>query len=156
MHFTFEIRGKVRGQGRPRFTRNGHAYESDADRDYKATIKQTYFLSGGPWFGTEPVRATIDVMRHLPKSKTPKAGDLADDFTEPDTHKPDLDNIAKAVLDALNGYAYRDDAQVVELVVRKYPRVKMPHDEDVMRVTIAQVEEAIYPRVFEQAEEGEA
>lgn len=154
MHFTFEFRGKVRGQGRPRFTRNGHAYESDADRNYKTIISHAYFMGNGPWFGTEPVRVTIDVMRHLPKSKTPRAGDLADDFAEPDTHKPDLDNVAKAVLDALNGYAYADDAQVVELVVRKYPRVRRPDNMDVMRVTIAQVDETIYPHEFEQ--EGKA
>ena len=37
------------------------------------------------------------------------------------TKKPDTDNIAKAILDALNGVAYYDDAQVVELhVVKKY------------------------------------
>ena len=33
--------------------------------------------------------------------------------------KPDIDNIAKSVLDALNGVAYRDDTQVVELHARK-------------------------------------
>ena len=33
--------------------------------------------------------------------------------------KPDIDNIVKAVLDALNEVAYRDDTQVVELQVRK-------------------------------------
>ena len=33
--------------------------------------------------------------------------------------KPDCDNIAKAVLDALNGLAYKDDSQVTELTVRK-------------------------------------
>ena len=34
--------------------------------------------------------------------------------------KPDTDNIAKSVLDALNGLAYGDDKQIVELKVRKY------------------------------------
>lgn len=33
--------------------------------------------------------------------------------------KPDTDNIAKIVLDALNGLAYPDDKQVVELQVLK-------------------------------------
>lgn len=33
------------------------------------------------------------------------------------TKKPDIDNIVKAVLDALNEVAYRDDTQVVELQV---------------------------------------
>jgi crossover junction endodeoxyribonuclease RusA len=32
----------------------------------------------------------------------------------------DVDNVAKSVLDGLNGVAYEDDNQVVELLVRKY------------------------------------
>ena len=35
------------------------------------------------------------------------------------TKKPDADNIAKAILDALNGLAFYDDAQVVYLQVSK-------------------------------------
>jgi len=35
------------------------------------------------------------------------------------TKKPDADNIAKIVLDALNGVAYTDDTQVVNLSVQK-------------------------------------
>jgi Holliday junction resolvase RusA-like endonuclease len=34
--------------------------------------------------------------------------------------KPDTDNIAKGVLDSLNGIAYQDDKQVVELKVNKF------------------------------------
>ena len=40
--------------------------------------------------------------------------------------KPDVDNIAKAVLDALNGIAYDDDKQITSLVIdKKYgePRI---------------------------------
>ena len=33
--------------------------------------------------------------------------------------KPDADNIAKSVLDALNGFAYNDDNQIVCLTVQK-------------------------------------
>lgn len=36
------------------------------------------------------------------------------------TKKPDLDNVAKIVCDALNGVAYKDDAQIVDLKVHKY------------------------------------
>lgn len=35
------------------------------------------------------------------------------------TKKPDTDNIAKAICDALNGVAYRDDAQICCLTVQK-------------------------------------
>ena len=43
------------------------------------------------------------------------------------TRKPDFDNIGKVICDALNGIAYRDDAQIVDALVRKFysdtPRV---------------------------------
>ena len=43
------------------------------------------------------------------------------------TKKPDFDNIGKVICDSLNGIAYRDDAQVVDGMVRKFyaehPRV---------------------------------
>ena len=32
----------------------------------------------------------------------------------------DADNLAKAILDALNGLAYKDDSQIVRLTVEKY------------------------------------
>jgi Holliday junction resolvase RusA-like endonuclease len=35
------------------------------------------------------------------------------------TKKPDADNIAKIILDALNGVAYTDDTQVINLLVQK-------------------------------------
>ena len=34
--------------------------------------------------------------------------------------KPDIDNIAKSVLDGLNGTAWGDDTQVVEMSIKKY------------------------------------
>jgi len=45
------------------------------------------------------------------------------------TKKPDADNIAKILLDSLNSIAYKDDSQVVRLVVEKHyseqPRVEL-------------------------------
>ena len=35
------------------------------------------------------------------------------------TQRPDLDNLAKAVLDALHGIIYVDDASVISLIARK-------------------------------------
>lgn len=34
--------------------------------------------------------------------------------------RPDLDNVLKAVSDALNKIAYKDDSQIVGAVLRKY------------------------------------
>lgn len=36
------------------------------------------------------------------------------------TKKPDIDNVTKAILDALNGLAWVDDAQVCSATIRKY------------------------------------
>lgn len=64
--------------------------------------------------------------------------------------KPDADNIAKAVLDALNGVAYADDKQVVILESRKFPRVRFDDDNDRLRITIADVGvDTIYPYLFD-------
>lgn len=42
------------------------------------------------------------------------------------TKKPDVDNIVKIVLDALNGLAWHDDAQVTFLAVSKEYTGKEP------------------------------
>lgn len=142
MKSTFTFVGKVRGQGRPRFAQ-GHAYQTKADKTYKAKIAEQYRKQGGLFFGAMPLSVTIDVQRALPKSLLDKVRALFD------TGKPDCDNIAKAVLDALNGVAFDDDAQVVTLVVRKFPRVRMATDDEYMRVTIADVDtNTLYPRVY--------
>ena len=55
-------------------------------------------------------------------------------YTKP-TKKPDLDNVIKAVLDALNGVAYKDDSRIVRIEARKEysdsPRLEI-HIKDVI------------------------
>lgn len=116
--FSFVYEGKVRGQGRPRFG-NGRAYEAKNDTEYKKAVREAYIASGGPFFGESPVSLCVHVFRSLPKT-TPKKV-----LSAQDVQKPDADNIAKAVLDALNGVAYGDDSQVVSLTVRKHPRTRI-------------------------------
>ena len=40
------------------------------------------------------------------------------------TKKPDADNVAKAILDSLNGLVYKDDSQVSALLVLKNYGIK--------------------------------
>ena len=119
---TFEYHGEIRGQGRPRFRRAGkhvQTYENKEDTQYKADILAAYKAAAGAHsFGKVPLLVSIDVYRALPKSR-PKSC-----HSEFDTYKPDSDNIAKAVLDALNGYAFKDDAQIVCLRVYKHERTR--------------------------------
>lgn len=125
----FEWSGRVMGCPRPRVTRSGHAYMPDAYTAYRDALGAAYGAAGGEHHGSAPVSVHIDVMRALPKSRPKRVA------SEPDLGKPDLDNVAKAVLDALNGVAYDDDSQVVSLVVNKLPRER--RDSDALRVRVA-------------------
>lgn len=119
---SFDVFGKVKGKGRPRFTRGGRPYTPKATRDYERAIREAYENATGrppePFSG--PIAVCIKTYRQLPKS-TPKSV-----TSEPDTHKPDADNVAKIVLDALNGVAWEDDAQVVRLTAYKLDRTRSP------------------------------
>lgn len=80
---------------------------------YKATVKQAWGenerLDGA-------LSVTIDAVFPRPQNMFWKTKAMP---TFPHTSKPDTDNIAKAVLDALNGLAYVDDSQVARLIVTK-------------------------------------
>lgn len=77
----------------------------------------------------EPVILTVDAYRPLPESRPRRVS------SEPDTYKPDADNESKLVMDALNGLVWADDAQVVDLHVRKHPRARGQAER--MDITIA-------------------
>ena len=65
------------------------------------------------------IRALILARYPVPKRDSRKTQDAKICGKIPCTIKPDCDNIAKIVLDALNGLAYDDDSQVTELEVHK-------------------------------------
>jgi len=54
----------------------------------------------------------MDLVFWMPRAKSNK--------DKHHTKRPDVDNLAKAVKDALEGIAYKNDSQVVDLRVRKY------------------------------------
>ena len=67
-----------------------------------------------------PIKASIEAYYTIPKSKSKKIKEQMRKGILRPTKKPDLDNLAKALLDSINGIAYKDDAQVVELSMSKY------------------------------------
>ena len=119
----FEILGKPYGKGRPRFTRNGHTYTPAETTNYENLVRLAYQQAGCEKLEGEIV-ATIKAVYPIPKStsKKKRAEMLAVNIRP--TVKPDCDNIAKTILDALNKIAYDDDSQVVGLgVVKVYGEV---------------------------------
>lgn len=92
-----------------------------AEREVAAACEEAMGAAGikSPAFGPhEPVIVTVDVYRPLPDSMSERVR------SEPDTYKPVAASEAKLVMDALNGVAWADGSQVVDLHVRKHPRVR--------------------------------
>lgn len=120
----------VKGKGRVRFVRgSGMTYTPTETTNAMAEIQAAFLATKAPKAprGTE-VFVDIHVFRHLPSSR-PKRVE-----SEPDLVKPDVDNIAKLVLDALNGVAWVDDTQVTELHVAKHDRKRRDGDATKVRI----------------------
>lgn len=119
----FEIPGPIRGKARPRVTRAGITYTPKETVQYENLVKICYgeaAASNSIDLFEQPVRAQMEVYYEIPKSTSKsKHGAMLLDKLYP-TKKPDADNVAKIVLDSLNGIAYKDDSQVVELTVNKF------------------------------------
>lgn len=120
----FKVYGKVRGQSRPRFTTRGKftmVYKDKRDVAYEQAIAEAYREAGGT-LHTGAVEVHITAYRALPQSRPLKV------THEPDTFSPDVDNLCKIFLDALNGVAYKDDSQVVYLIAKKQDRKRRPKE----------------------------
>lgn len=117
----FEIAGTPQGKGRPRFTKSGRAYTPAKTVKYERQIVEAYKAAiESEYFGDAPIEVTIHAFFDLPKSTTKKRRQEIISKNEMVKKKPDADNIAKVVCDALNGIAYKDDAQIVDLHVLKW------------------------------------
>lgn len=115
----FEVLGKPYGKGRPRFMRNGHTYTPSETTNYENLVKLSFQQQTDRTKFDGEVSARIIAVYPIPKSASKKkqAEMLTGDIRP--TVKPDCDNIAKTILDALNNIAFADDSQVVELFVKK-------------------------------------
>ena len=115
----FTVAGKPVPQPRPRITTRGsfaHAYtpKSHPVHAYRQAVALCA-KAAGVVEASEPVAVVIDAVFERPKSHMNKSGVKA---TAPRIPRPDVDNIAKAVLDALQT-VMGDDTNVSRLVVEK-------------------------------------
>lgn len=105
------------GKGRPRFSGN-HAYTPARTREYEAMIRTAWIVRNGSkaFTGRVTVACEFCFLPPLSWSKKRRADALAGAEM---VKKPDCDNLLKAILDALNGIAYQDDAQVQSVAATK-------------------------------------
>lgn len=101
--FTFE--GEPASKERPRFNpKTGHAYTPAKTRQMEARIAEIYLFEVGQKF-LGPIEMKIYFYLGTRRQR-------------------DIDNMAKLVMDSLNGVAYDDDKQVYALTVVKGYTVK--------------------------------
>jgi Holliday junction resolvase RusA-like endonuclease len=114
------IPGEPIAQPRVKVSTKGGFARAYTERDhpihaYKQAVRLAYVNAGGEVL-EGPVSIRVVCLFDRPKSHSKKRRQ----YTEPKTTKPDLDNVGKAILDALNEIAYNDDGQVFMLTVEKW------------------------------------
>lgn len=120
---SFYVHAKPKGKGRPRFSRTRYGvmtHTPESTAEFEDRVRYAYMEQGGAarqrphWGKGIPLAIEAEICFAPPASASKKrkldmcAGRIRH------TIKPDVDNVLKAVEDALNGLAYADDAQIVE------------------------------------------
>lgn len=95
----FTLQGEPKSKGRPRFSKQGHAYTPKATREAEVAVQLAWEVSGGQKL-VGPV--VLECVFYLGSKR-----------------RKDLDNCLKLVQDALNKRAYDDDDQITDIVARK-------------------------------------
>lgn len=124
----FIIPGEPKGKARPRFGK-GRTYTPPETAEYEKLIACEYKRQCGAYmFPKTDKGIEVEIIAYfgMPKSASKKKQlKMACNQIAP-TKKPDADNIAKIVMDGLNGIAFEDDAHVTNLSVDKAYSVE-PH-----------------------------
>ena len=121
MIYEFEVIGDIKGKARPRMnTITGITYTPNNTKDYETLIKQYFKLKYPRAEAFEgEVEVSIKAIFKIPKNTSKKQEEKMFLGKINPTKKPDIDNITKIVLDALNKMAFKDDSQITKLFVEK-------------------------------------
>jgi len=123
MQIHFQVEGDPKGKGRPRFSRVGNFTKVYTDKQTLSYEAMIAFFAKQAMGVTDlletPVSVFLYVRLPVPQSYTKKRREACLGGTEKPCKKPDIDNIAKTYLDAMNGVIFVDDTQVVDLHVKK-------------------------------------
>lgn len=110
---TIQLAENAKGCARPRYNRaQQRFYLPEKTRALQQLIIMEWNKNRREEF-TGPIivriHAVIEMAQSWPKKKKESA------IGKPHTQKPDIDNIEKTILDALQGHAYKDDCQVYQI-----------------------------------------
>lgn len=119
-----DLPGDPFAKQRPRAARKGRfitIYTPKETKDYEAKIEKTYKrIYGNEILLSGDLTVDIEGIFSVPMSATKKKKEEMLRGEVAHIKKPDCDNMAKICLDALNGVAYHDDAQITNLNISKH------------------------------------
>jgi Holliday junction resolvase RusA-like endonuclease len=126
----FTVPGVPVGKGRPKFSRHGanvmvRTPEKTANYENLVKLAAAEAMAGNAPM-KRPVALLLTMNMPIPASWSKKRQELATRGLIGATVKPDLDNVCKAIADAMNGIVYQDDKLIVSAtIVKQYGTV--PH-----------------------------
>lgn len=120
MIYALEIKERAIGKERPAFnSKNKKAYTPEKTKMFEELLKwsfiKKYKIPEIP--SVRPIKAEIQV--EYKPSKTASKQMFFYTKNNPYVNRPDVDNIAKIILDAFNGVVYQDDSQITDLHITK-------------------------------------
>ena len=119
----FFVPGQPQGKARAKIVMRGkyaHAYTPEKTVCYESLIVTSYLEKYGRECPADcELRIIIRAVFPVPKSTSKKQAGLMLAGEVAPTKKPDADNIAKVICDALNGIAYADDTRIVTMMLTK-------------------------------------
>lgn len=95
----------------------GHYYDPKENQNYKSMVRDSVYragFSGSPHEGLIKISGTFVFLR--PKKYMTEVYPDGRFFK---ASTPDVDNLIKMVMDALNKYVFRDDGQVCQITSKK-------------------------------------
>jgi len=113
------IPGEPKAKQRPKWFKHG-TYTPEKTVSYESYIKEL-FATKYPEFMPKETALTLHIYAGLfmPKSTSKKKVDMMKLGIIKPIKKPDVDNLLKTVMDALEKLAYKNDSQIVRVVMDK-------------------------------------
>ena len=119
----YSVPGEPRGKGRPRFAKRGNFVKTYTDAKTASYEDQIRFYAlkamGDSKVIEGAVRVFVSIRMAVPKSYSAKRREACLNGFDKPLKKPDWDNVAKSICDAMNGVIYVDDTQIVEAHITK-------------------------------------
>jgi Holliday junction resolvase RusA-like endonuclease len=115
---------------RPRVTRRGITFTPAKTLNYETYVRELFAVQY-PTFKplTGPIMLKVWAYFPIPRGTSKRTRELMESGSIRRDKRPDYDNLAKAISDALNGVAYDDDGQIcsawIEKLYSERPRLEI-------------------------------